>query len=150
MAFELHPKLEADTVRVTDFGLCRVVLMNDASYPWLILVPKREGVTEVTDLLSEEQLQLMMEITFVAERLQDVTGCDKLNIAALGNQVPQLHIHVIARFTSDRAWPHPVWGRYPPVPYGKRELDEQVGRLAERFSRTEIAMPFTSHSDDTP
>ena len=118
----LHPQLDRDTASLGDLPLSRVLVINDANYPWLLLVPRRPDITEVIDLDEVEQAQLMTEVTRVARALRDVTACHKLNIAALGNVVPQLHVHVIARFRSDAAWPKPVWGVAPPRPYDREEL----------------------------
>lgn len=127
--WSLHPQLEADTVPVGGLALSRVLLANDANYPWLILVPRIPGVTELIDLDPNEQVQLLGEIDAAARALKDVTECDKLNIAALGNMVAQLHVHVIARRHSDAAWPKPVWGAAPPVPYGAAARDELIVKL---------------------
>ena len=118
----LHPQLERDTASIGDLPLSRVLIINDANYPWLLLVPRRANIVELTDLDDVEQAQLMTEVTRVARALRTVTHCDKLNIAALGNVVPQLHVHVIARFRSDAAWPKPVWGAAAPRPYDREEL----------------------------
>ena len=118
----LHAQLAADTVNLGDLPLSRVLMMDDANYPWLILVPRKADLTEVIELDEAEQAQLMREVTHVARALRELTACDKLNIAALGNVVPQLHVHVIARFRSDAAWPKPVWGAAPPRPYDREEL----------------------------
>jgi len=111
----LHPQLDNDTAPVGDLALCRVVAMNDADYPWLILVPRRAGVTEIADLGDDTSL-LMAEIAQVSRVLKDVVRCDKLNIAAIGNVVPQLHVHIVARRTDDPLWPKPVWGLAQPRP----------------------------------
>jgi diadenosine tetraphosphate (Ap4A) HIT family hydrolase len=116
-SWALHPQLAADCAMIADLGLCRLLLMRDANYPWLILVPRRPGATELIDLDDADRARLMDEITQVGRALRAVTACDKLNVAALGNAVPQLHVHVIARFRSDAAWPAPVWGHTPPQPY---------------------------------
>ena len=118
----LHPQLERDTASIGDLPLSRVLVINDANYPWLLLVPRRPNIVEVIDLDEVEQAQLTTEVTRVARALRAVTNCDKLNIAALGNVVPQLHVHVIARFRSDAAWPKPVWGVAAPRPYDREEL----------------------------
>ena len=118
----LHPQLERDTASIGDLPLSRVLIINDANYPWLLLVPRRPNIIELIDLDDVEQAQLMTEVTRVARALRTVTNCDKLNIAALGNVVPQLHVHVIARFRSDAAWPKPVWGAAAPRPYDREEL----------------------------
>jgi diadenosine tetraphosphate (Ap4A) HIT family hydrolase len=118
----LHPQLDRDTASIGDLPLSRVLIINDANYPWLLLVPRRANIVELIDLDEVAQAQLMTEVTRVARALRAVTDCDKLNIAALGNVVPQLHVHVIARFRSDAAWPKPVWGVMPPRPYDREEL----------------------------
>jgi diadenosine tetraphosphate (Ap4A) HIT family hydrolase len=113
----LDPQLAADTFAVGDLALSRVLLSNDANYPWLILVPRLPALVELIDLEENAQIQLMAEIAAAARALKSITGCEKLNIAALGNQVPQLHVHVIARRHADVAWPKPVWGAVPPGTY---------------------------------
>ena len=115
--FDLHPRLAADTVFVADWTLCRVLLMNDARYPWLILVPRRNDVTEIFELCPEDREMLMAEIALASERLRHFSRAAKINIGALGNLVPQLHIHIIARNPSDAAWPGPVWGNGVAEPY---------------------------------
>lgn len=108
--FTLDPRLAADTAFVADWGLSRVLLMDDARFPWLILVPRREGLVELDDLAPDEQLQLLGEINGAMALLRNAGPCDKLNIGALGNMVRQLHVHVVARREGDAAWPGPVWG----------------------------------------
>ena len=120
--WSLHPQLDRDTASLGDLPLSRVLVMNDANYPWVILVPRRADITEVIDLDETEQTQLMTEVTRVARALRALTACHKLNIAALGNAVPQLHVHVIARFRTDAAWPKPVWGVVPARAYQGDEL----------------------------
>jgi diadenosine tetraphosphate (Ap4A) HIT family hydrolase len=115
--WSLHPQLALDTVPVGDLPLARVLLANDANYPWLILVPRLPGLVELIDLEENAQVQLLGEVAAAARALKAITECDKLNIAALGNQVPQLHVHVIARRRTDSAWPNPVWGFRAPVAY---------------------------------
>ena len=107
--FLLHPQLAADTFLVGDLPLCRVLLLNNRQFPWLILVPMRSDKKELFDLSADDYSQAMQEVRFVAEKWAGLTRADKINIAALGNMVPQLHIHIIARFTTDAAWPNPVW-----------------------------------------
>jgi diadenosine tetraphosphate (Ap4A) HIT family hydrolase len=109
MAFELHPQLAADTLHIADLKLCRVLLMNNSNFPWLILVPTRENMREIFDLELEDYKQAMDEIHDVSKKFAGLTKADKMNVAALGNMVPQLHIHIIARFKEDAAWPNPVW-----------------------------------------
>jgi len=129
LPFSLAPQLEADTVPVGDLPLSRVLLMNDANYPWLILVPRLPGITEIIDLEANVQTQLLSEIARVSAALKSLTGCDKLNVAALGNVVPQLHVHVIARFKTDAAWPKPVWGVVPAKPYEHAARERLVADL---------------------
>lgn len=121
--YQLHPRLEQDTIRLGQFDLCDVLLMNDARYPWVILVPKRADITEVFQLSNDEQQQLMAESTFVARQLAEMVSADKMNIAMLGNVVSQLHIHHVARFTTDAVWPDPIWGKGQAVPYNEEESE---------------------------
>ncbi|ETR78248.1 histidine triad (HIT) protein [Afipia sp. P52-10] len=132
-AFTLHPQLERDTVNLGDLPLCRVLIIQDANYPWLLLVPRRDGVAEILDLDEVEQAQLMTETTRVARALKEVTQCDKLNIAALGNVVPQLHVHVIARRKTDAAWPRPVWGAVPPLTHDPEELKLFISAIRKKI-----------------
>jgi diadenosine tetraphosphate (Ap4A) HIT family hydrolase len=127
--WQLDPKLAADTIAVGDLALTRVLLANDANFPWLILVPRVPGVTEITDLDPNEQVQLLGEVDAAARVLKSVTEYEKLNIAALGNQVAQLHVHVIGRGHSDKAWPKPVWGAAPPAAYDPKVRDGLIGSL---------------------
>lgn len=124
----LDPRLEADTLPVTELGLCQVRLMNDARFPWLVLVPRRPGVTEVYQLSREDQATLWREATALGEGLMTTLDGDKLNLATLGNMVPQLHLHVIVRFEEDAAWPAPVWGQGRAEPY---DADGQARRRDE-------------------
>lgn len=117
--YRLHPQLEQDTLRVGDYVLCEVRLMNDARYPWLILVPKRAQIQEIYELPMEEQQQLVLESSFTARQMMQLFSAQKMNVAALGNQVAQLHIHHVARFSTDAAWPQPVWGAGPSQPYSE-------------------------------
>jgi diadenosine tetraphosphate (Ap4A) HIT family hydrolase len=128
-AWSLHPQLARDTIALGDLPLSRVLVINDANYPWLLLVPRRTGVSDIIDLNEVEQAQLMTEIGRTARALKTVTGCDKLNIGALGNIVPQLHVHVIARRKGDTAWPKPVWGTAPPLAHDKGELERFMTAL---------------------
>ncbi|AOE87026.1 HIT family protein [Pseudomonas sp. TCU-HL1] len=127
--FALDPRLQQDTLLIGDFPLCQLLLMNDAQYPWFILVPRREEVSELFQLSVEEQRQLWQETTFLAETLKDTFGADKMNVATLGNVVSQLHMHVIVRRRHDAAWPAPVWGRHPAVPYSA----DQVGAIRAKL-----------------
>jgi diadenosine tetraphosphate (Ap4A) HIT family hydrolase len=131
--FTLHPQLERDTVPVGDLALSRVLLMNDANYPWLILVPRRADIIEIVDLAEDDRLQLMREIAQASAALKALTECEKLNVAAIGNVVPQLHVHVVARRHSDVAWPKPVWGAAPPLAYEPRLREGFVTALRRRL-----------------
>jgi diadenosine tetraphosphate (Ap4A) HIT family hydrolase len=131
-AWSLHSRLKDDTIDIGDLPLCKVLVIKDANYPWLLLVPRREAV-EIIDLDDVEQAQLTTEVSRVARALKDITQCDKLNIAALGNVVPQLHVHVIARRTSDPAWPRPVWGVMPPLPHDAAEVQNFISALRRKI-----------------
>lgn len=115
--FRLDSRLAADTIRIGKLDLCLVLLMNNAAYPWLVLVPQQAGLREIIDLEKRKQHRLMDEIALASDALRTLLKPTKLNVGALGNVVGQLHIHVIARFASDPAWPGPVWGKGPPEPY---------------------------------
>jgi diadenosine tetraphosphate (Ap4A) HIT family hydrolase len=132
-SFSLHPQLAADTVPVGDLALTRVLLANDANYPWLILVPRRAGITELIDLAEADRLQLMAEVDAAARAIKSITECDKLNVAALGNVVAQLHVHVIGRRHSDKAWPKPVWGVAPATAYDPAARDGFIAALRKRL-----------------
>lgn len=127
--FVLDPRLQQDTLPIGDFPLCRLLLSNDSNYPWFILVPRRAAISEVFELDQQDQLQLWQETNGLAKTLKDVFNADKLNVAALGNVVSQLHMHVIVRHRDDCAWPAPVWGKQPATPY----TAEQVAVIRERL-----------------
>jgi len=127
--WSLNPQLAKDTIPVGDLALSRVLLANDANYPWLILVPRLPALVELIDLEENAQIQLLGEVAAAARSLKSITECDKLNIAALGNQVSQLHVHVIARRRSDAAWPRPVWGVAAPASYEPKLHDHLIGAL---------------------
>ena len=120
--FIMHPRLEADSVVMGDFPLSRLLLMNDSRYPWLILVPRRAGVSEIYQLGEKDQQQLQRESAALGRVMMSVFGGDKLNVAALGNLVPQLHIHHIVRYRDDATWPGPVWGVGISAPYTAEQL----------------------------
>lgn len=127
--FSLDARLAADTLPVGRFALSRLLLMNDATYPWLILVPERPEVSELFELDPADLAQLAAETTLVAQMLKGLVAADKINVAALGNVVAQLHVHVIARFATDPAWPAPVWGRAPARPYAGGEAASMLARI---------------------
>jgi diadenosine tetraphosphate (Ap4A) HIT family hydrolase len=131
MTFGLAPRLAADTHEVGDFELCRVLLMNDSRYPWLILVPRRAGLSEIHDLTAEERSLLIEEAARAGAGLKSLTNAKKINTGALGNMVGQLHVHVVARFVGDAAWPGPVWGSGRSLPYE----DEAASRLVAGLRR---------------
>ncbi|WP_252106203.1 MULTISPECIES: HIT domain-containing protein [unclassified Halomonas] len=127
--FELDSRLAADTLSLADLPLCRALLMNDARYPWVILVPRRQGVREIFELSSDDQTQLHRETTALGQALHLAFQGDKLNVAALGNVVSQLHVHLVVRFEQDDAWPAPVWGKGEAEPYSptlQRERRELI------------------------
>ena len=131
--FTLHPRLAADTIFVEDWPLSRVLLLNDARYVWLALVPRRADVVELHDLTPSDRAVLMEEIARAGAGLKTLTGATKINTGALGNIVPQLHIHVVARRDGDPAWPGPVWGHSPATPYTPALREQQLGRLRGRL-----------------
>ena len=132
-AWVLHPQLERDTTPLGDLPLSRVLIINDANYPWLLLVPRRYDAVELIDLNEVERAQLMAEIALASGALKEVTECDKLNVAALGNAVPQLHVHIIARRKTDKAWPKPVWGVVPPISHDGNELDRFMEAMKKKL-----------------
>lgn len=127
--FELDPRLAGDTVFIADWELCRLLLMDDARFPWLILVPRRAGAADLDDLDEEDRTQLMREIHRAMQALRGVVACDKLNVGALGNVVRQLHVHVVARQKSDEAWPGTVWGHGAAQRYTPDVCDGLVARF---------------------
>lgn len=127
--FKLHDTLAAETVEVAHWPLSQVLLMNDSRYPWLILVPMRAEKGQIHELAPADQSLLISEIDRASCVLSELFTPDKINIGALGNIVPQLHIHVVARFASDDAWPGPVWGAHPPIPYERSMLEKRVRHL---------------------
>jgi diadenosine tetraphosphate (Ap4A) HIT family hydrolase len=120
--FELHDRLAQDTVPLGRFPLSRVLLMNDSRYPWVVLVPERPGAAEIWQLAEDDQQQLARESAAVARALSNAFGAERVNVAALGNIVPQLHVHHVVRHRGDAAWPGPVWGRFEPQPYESAAL----------------------------
>ena len=129
LEFELDSRLENDCITLGNFPLSRLLLMNDANYPWFILVPRRAEASEIYHLSAEDQVQLLHESSFLAENLHDVFDGDKMNIAAIGNMVKQLHLHHVVRYQGDVAWPAPVWGAKPAIPY----TDEQIHSIYQKL-----------------
>jgi diadenosine tetraphosphate (Ap4A) HIT family hydrolase len=132
--FDLHPQLAADTVEVENWACCRVSLMNDTTYPWLILVPQRSGLRDFHELAPVDLHTAAAEIMRASQALERLFQPVKINVAVLGNMVPQLHIHVIARFEDDPAWPKPVWGVVPAEPYNADALAECLTALRGAFA----------------
>jgi len=131
--FQLHPQLAADTVPVANWPLCQLLLIKDANYPWLVLVPARDDLRDFDDLAPDDLQQASAEIVRASRTLKTVFTPDKINVGALGNMVPQLHIHVIARFADDPAWPQPVWGVVPALPYTADALESRLTLLRDAF-----------------
>jgi diadenosine tetraphosphate (Ap4A) HIT family hydrolase len=131
--FVLDPRLEADTSELGELDLCKVLLMDDARFPWVVLVPKRADLVEIIDLGSSDLVRLIEEIATASGVLEAATSPNKLNVAALGNVVRQLHVHIIARFENDAAWPNPVWGKGEREPYVPVKRAEFAGKLRAGF-----------------
>jgi len=131
--WSLHPQLENDTTPVGNLALCRLLAINDAEYPWLVLVPRVPNITEIADLDPADAARLMEEIAQVSRVLKAVTGCDKLNVAAIGNVVPQLHVHIVARWKTDPLWPKPIWGMQPVRPGDQINFDKFVLFIREQL-----------------
>ncbi|WGI24760.1 HIT domain-containing protein [Halomonas alkaliantarctica] len=132
--FELDERLAADTLPIADLPLSRALLMNDARYPWVILVPRQAAISEVFELSGDDQQQLWREATQLGEAMKTALKGDKVNIASLGNVVSQLHVHVVLRRHSDATWPAPVWGKGSPEPYdldGQAQLRDQLLALID-------------------
>lgn len=133
MSFDLHPRLAADTFLVGELALCSVLLMNDARYPWLILVPRQADLRDFDDVPMSDKPSFHREIDYASAVLRSEAQAFKTNVAALGNMVPQLHVHVIARFEGDAAWPGPVWGQGEAVPYEATAAIQLLARLRRGF-----------------
>lgn len=127
--FQLHERLAADTHKLGESRLCNVLLMNDNTWPWVILVPRVSGIREIYELPIEQQQRLLFESAALSEGMMELFRGDKMNVAALGNMVPQLHLHHIVRYQGDPAWPGPVWGKQPPVPYTDDQLVNVKAKL---------------------
>ena len=140
--FVLDPRLLQDTLPIGNFPLCTLLLSNDSNYPWFILVPKRPGISEVFELSETEQAQLWKETTCLSAVLDRTFQADKMNVAALGNVVSQLHMHVIVRHVGDAAWPAPVWGKHPAKPYSAGEVARITAQL-----KSELTEAFTFKED---
>jgi diadenosine tetraphosphate (Ap4A) HIT family hydrolase len=133
-AFDLHPQLAADGLFLVDWPLSRVLRMNDRNYPWLILVPRVAGAREIIDLAEPDQQRLMREIASASAALKKLRRPHKINVAALGNMVPQLHVHVLGRDENDPAWPKPVWGVAPADPFPPLEAEMEIAAWREALA----------------
>lgn len=133
MPFQLHPRLQQDCITIGRFELCRLLMMNDSQYPWFILVPGKADVSEIYQLTKPERELLTEESSYLAENLAELYQADKMNIAAIGNMVPQLHIHHIVRYRTDRAWPAPVWGKFDAVPYTEQQITDNLSMVRKQL-----------------
>jgi diadenosine tetraphosphate (Ap4A) HIT family hydrolase len=129
--FRLHERLAKDAIPVGELPLSRLLLMNDARFPWLVLVPRIDGIREVFELSTSDQQRLIAEVSRCSQRLKMLTGASKMNVGTLGNLVPQLHVHIVARSPGDGAWPGPVWGFGVRDPYAQAEADAMVAQLRD-------------------
>lgn len=120
--FTLHPQLAKDCFELADLPLCKLLLCNDSAYPWFILVPKVNDITDIYQLDWQQQQQLLNESSLLSELVMQAFAGDKMNVAALGNVVEQLHVHHVVRFKNDVSWPKPIWGQQPLTPYTEIEL----------------------------
>lgn len=133
MKFQLHPYLQQDCITVGCFELCRLLMMNDSQYPWFILVPQKANISEIYQLEKSDRHRLSEESCYLAEKLAVLYQADKMNIAAIGNLVPQLHVHHIVRYQADKAWPAPVWGKFAAVPYSEQQMVENLTLLKDHL-----------------
>lgn len=137
--FELHPQLSLDCHILGDFPLSRVLLSKDANYPWLILVPRKPAISDIYQLEQTDQQQLLAESSWVSELMMEYFQADKMNVAALGNMVPQLHLHHVARFKKDEAWPKPIWGLLPAKAYEETALNVLLADLKQLLKTPKIS-----------
>jgi diadenosine tetraphosphate (Ap4A) HIT family hydrolase len=133
MPFQIHPQLQQDCITIGRFELCRLLMMNDSQYPWFILVPEKADMSEIYQLTKPDRELLTEESNCLAENLAELYQADKMNIAAIGNLVPQLHIHHIVRYQTDRAWPAPVWGKFDAVPYTEQQITDNLALLRKQL-----------------
>jgi diadenosine tetraphosphate (Ap4A) HIT family hydrolase len=131
--FQLHPRLKEDCITIGRFELCQLLMMNDSQYPWFILVPEKADIKEIYQLSKPERHILTEESSYLAENLAVLYKADKMNIAAIGNLVPQLHIHHIVRYQTDKAWPAPIWGKFDAIPYTQQQITDNMARVKERL-----------------
>lgn len=134
MSFILHPRLQQDCIVIGSFELSLLLLMNDSHYPWFILVPQRAEITEIYQLDDADRQLLQTESCCLAKTLATVYQADKINIAAIGNLVPQLHLHHVVRYQHDAAWPAPIWGKFAAIPYTNEQIAEHKQRVQTALS----------------
>jgi len=134
MDFQLHPRLAEDCFEVGRLTLSRLLMMNDSQFPWFILVPERAEIREIHELDVGDRMQLMHESCCLAEALSALYQPDKLNIAAIGNLVPQLHLHHVVRYRQDKAWPAPIWGKFATLPYDETQAQLQIERVKRQLN----------------
>jgi len=132
--FELHPQLVKDCFEIAELPLCKLLLCNDSAYPWFILVPRVEDVQDIYQLDWQDQQQLLNESSMLSELLMQEFNGDKMNVAALGNVCPQLHIHHIVRFKTDVSWPKPIWGQQALTPYSQDEFSDIKQRIFNKLT----------------
>lgn len=142
-AFSLHQRLQDDCEIIGYFDLCQLLVMNDCQYPWFILVPEIPDICEIYQLMPEQQQQLVMESSVLAKILADGFQADKMNIAAIGNLVPQLHLHHVVRYKGDMAWPGPIWGKFPPVVYDEMQLKQRIVQVQNWLLAASEQVGFT-------
>ncbi|WP_174803058.1 HIT family protein [Martelella limonii] len=134
--FPIDPRLERDSVAIADLGLCQLRLSRDARWPWLLAIPQRANMTEIFELAPLDQTMLTFEVNEAAKALSTVTGADKINVAAIGNIVRQLHIHIVARFEGDANWPGPIWGHGTPEPRSDEDIEALARKITEAMARS--------------
>ncbi len=132
--FQLHPRLQQDCINLGSFDLCQLLIMNDSQYPWFILVPKLADISEIYQLSRTERLMLTEESNYLAKNLATLFSADKMNIAAIGNLVPQLHLHHVVRYQTDKAWPAPVWGKFACIPFTDDQLCATITRVKAQLT----------------
>jgi len=133
ITFQLHPRLKQDCIVIGRLDLCQLLMMNDSQYPWFILVPEKADIKEIYQLSKPERLTLTEESSYLAENLATLYHADKMNIAAIGNLVTQLHIHHIVRYQDDKAWPAPIWGKFDAIPYTQQQITDIIARVKEQL-----------------
>ncbi|MFA5984870.1 MAG: HIT domain-containing protein [Methylococcaceae bacterium] len=133
MSFQLHPQLQRDCIALGEFQLCQLLVVNDSQYPWFMLVPQKPEIKEIFQLSPAERAVLMEESCTLAENLKIMFQGDKINIAAIGNLVPQLHIHHVVRYQTDNAWPAPIWGKFPAIPYSPMQLTDLSMKVRQQL-----------------